>query len=99
MRRVLVGFVAGGFLATSALAGPGVKLTIREGHVWLAADRASVAQILSEWARGGGTEVVNAELVTGAPLTPELTGVSQQQAHEGVLRSPGGFKTVGRPVT
>src|SRR5712671_6982064 len=69
MRTLLVGLLGGALISTPLFAAPGVQLTIREGRVWLAADRASVAQILSEWARVGRTQVVNAELVTGAPLT------------------------------
>lgn len=99
MRTLLVGFLAGALFSTPALAAPGVQLTISEGRVWLAADRASVAQILSEWARVGRTQVVNAELVTGAPLTLQLTGVPEQQALDVVLRSAGGFMTVARSTT
>jgi hypothetical protein len=99
MRTLLVGLLAWALLSAPAVAAPGVQLTIKEGRVWLAADRASVAQILSEWARVGRTQVVNAELVTGAPLTLQLSGVPEQQALDVVLRSAGGFMTVGRSTT
>ena len=48
-----------------------------------------VRTILSEWGRLGGTKVVGAERIAGAPLTIHLENVTEAQALEVVLRNVG----------
>jgi hypothetical protein len=96
-RRLVVWLlVAGAWLASPAIVAAQVDLKIVDGRVWLVATNATVAQILNEWTRIGGTQVVNAERVPGAPLTLELSDVSEQEALDVVLQSAAGFMAVRR---
>jgi hypothetical protein len=54
--------------------------------------------ILAEWARLGGTTILNGDRVAGAPLTLELNGVPERTALEIVLRSVGGYVLAPRAV-
>ena len=49
-----------------------VKLEFNDGQVNLTTQNASLRAILAEWARLGGTQVVNGERMAGAPVTLEL---------------------------
>jgi hypothetical protein len=84
---------------SASRAAPGVQLTIRDGKVWLKADRVTAAEILEAWAQVGGTSVVNGERVPGGPMILELNGVPEQEALEVVLRSASGFLAVARTAT
>ena len=64
--------------------------------MWLASDGATASQILAEWARVGGTRIVNGEAVAGGPLTLELRGVPELQALDVLLRSTAGFIAAAR---
>ena len=66
-----------GIGASSAAAAPRVQLSISDGRVWLETDRATAGQILAEWARVGGTRIVNGDRVNGEPLTLVLRGVPE----------------------
>lgn len=68
-----------------------VKLEFDNGRVNLTAENVTVRAILTDWARRGGTRIVNAERVAGAPVTLELTGVPEQQAIEVLLRGVAGY--------
>jgi hypothetical protein len=92
VRIAAVIFVAA---ATTVSAAPGVRLVFSNGHVWLAANGATVGQILAEWAHAGGTRIVNGDIAS-QPLTLELTGVPEMQALDVVLRSAGGFIATAR---
>ena len=48
-------------------------------------------QILTEWARIGGTKVVGGEKMTGAPLTLKLVNVPERQALDIILRNVAGY--------
>lgn len=69
----------------------GVKLRFHDGLVTLSAQNAPLRTILAEWARLGGTTVVNAERVVGPPLTLELNAVPEAQALAVLLRSVSGY--------
>lgn len=86
------------WFASAGTAGAEVHLTMRNGRVTLNASNATVAEILAEWARVGHTRIVNGELVTGEPVSIELTDVPEQQALEVILRSVAGFITGLRPA-
>ena len=73
-----------------------VQLRIENGLVSLKATNATAREILAEWARVGQTRIVNAERVPGGPITIELTGVSEEQALEIILRSAAGYVTAPR---
>lgn len=72
-------------------AGQSVKISFHGGKIDLAAENASLRAILSEWARVGGTRVVNADRVAGPPVTVEFKDAYEQQALEALLRGVSGY--------
>jgi hypothetical protein len=68
-----------------------VKLSFNGGRVDLSAENATVRTILNEWARVGGTRIVNAERLAGPPITVEFRGAYEQQVLEALLRSVSGY--------
>jgi hypothetical protein len=96
-RRLLFGAV----LWTAALApayAQSVKVEFLMGKVNLVAQNASLRAILTEWARVGGTRLINPERLTGSPMTLELTGVPERQALDILLRDVGGYILGPRPA-
>ncbi len=75
-----------------------LKLELNNGLVTLSAVNVPVRQILAEWAQVGGTRVVGAERITGAPLTLSLEGVPEGKALDIVLRGAAGYMAAARPV-
>ena len=73
-----------------------VTLEFSDGEVTLVARNAPVRAILAEWARLGGSTVVNGDRVAGPPVTLELTGVSERQAIDIVLRDVAGYMLAPR---
>jgi hypothetical protein len=91
-------FGVGMLLALTALpvrAGD-LKLEFRDGRVTLLARDVSVRQILAEWAKVGGTQIVNLERVSANPVTMQFEGVSERQALEVILRSMAGYVAAPR---
>ena len=86
------------FLSASTVAAGELQLTIANGRVTLVADNVPLKTILSEWARIGQTRIVNAEKLTGAPLTLRLLDVPEAQALDIVLRSASGYLAAPRPA-
>jgi hypothetical protein len=84
-------------LAVLPAAGQSVKVSFNGGKVNLSAQNATVRAILTEWARVGGTQVVNAERVAGPPITVEFKDAYEQQALESLLRGVAGYM-VGQRV-
>jgi hypothetical protein len=82
---LLVGFV------TSAAAQAPLRLQISDGRVTLHAENVPIRTILAEWARVGGTTILNGDGIAGAPLTLELEGVPERRALDIVLRSVSGY--------
>jgi hypothetical protein len=68
-----------------------VKLEFVGGLVNLTVQNAPARVVLAEWARLGGTQMVNGNNVTGAPMTLELIGVSERYALEVILRGVPGY--------
>lgn len=68
-----------------------VQLQFDNGQVTLIAQNASPRTILAEWARLGGTKVVNGGGVPGGPLTLELRGVPERDVLDILLRSASGY--------
>ena len=85
-------------LALPAVASADVQLTIQNGLVTLNARNATVREILAEWARVGGTRILNGERVPGGPITIQLTDVPEERALEVVLRSVSGYMAAPRRV-
>lgn len=73
-----------------------LKLAFNQGHVSLDATAVPVRTILGEWAKLGGTKVVGAERITGAPLTLKLDNVPEAQALNIILRSVAGYMAAPR---
>jgi hypothetical protein len=75
---------------------PPVQLRFQDGLVTLRAQNAPIRTILVEWARLGGTTIVNGDYLPGPPLTLELTGVPERQALDVVLRTAAGYMLAPR---
>jgi hypothetical protein len=73
-----------------------VQLRFQDGRVTLRAQNAPIRTILVEWARLGGTTIVNGDYLPGPPLTLELTGVPERQALDVVLRTAAGYMLAPR---
>jgi hypothetical protein len=93
-RAILVSVITVGLSATAAA--QQVKLQIADGRVTLEANGATTRQILDEWARVGGTRVVNGERVPGGPQTLKLENVSEKDALEIILRPVAGYMAAPR---
>jgi len=78
-----------------------LRLSMSNGRVTLIAHDVTVREILAEWARVGQAKIVNAEKLTGGPVTIELTDVPEARALDTVLRSAAGYvmapRTAGAP--
>ena len=87
-------------VAAPAVAGE-LRLSMAGGLVTLTAKDVTVREILAEWARVGQTRIVNAEKLTGGPVTLQLDNVPEAQALDTVLRSAAGYvmaaRTAGSP--
>jgi hypothetical protein len=76
-----------------------VKIAFHDGQVSVETVGAPPRMILAEWSKIGGTNIVNAERVTGAPLTLKLVDVPEAQALEIILRSVAGYMAAPRGRT
>jgi hypothetical protein len=91
-KRLAPAFVIPLLLAVSHPAPAGeLKLTFADGRVSLVAEDVPVAQILREWARLGGTKIVNLEKLAGGPVTLQFADVPEGQALETLLRAVSGY--------
>ena len=94
MSRVFLAF------AILALAWPAhaqqMSLQMKDGRVSLEANAVPVRQILAEWARVGGTKIVGADKITGAPLTLHIVNMPERQALDIILRNVAGFMAAPR---
>ena len=66
------------------------------GLVTLVAQNVTVRDILAEWARQGGTQMVNADKLTGAPITVQFEAQPEAVVLESLLRSVAGYILVPR---
>lgn len=73
-----------------------LTLAISDGRVTLDATNVPVRQILAEWSKVGGTKFVNAERISGAPVTLSLVDIPEKQALEIVLRNVAGYMAAPR---
>lgn len=96
MRKTLLA-VALSLLAAPALAQQQpLKLDFHDGLVTVEATSVPIRTILTEWGKVGGTKIVGADRVTGAPLTLKLVDVSEAKALETILRSVAGYMAAPR---
>ena len=88
------------FLALILLSRPALaaelRLEIAGGFATIVATEVPLHQILAEWAKVGGTRIVNAERVGGPPVTLQLEKVPEQQALAVLLRSVAGYLAAPR---
>ena len=82
--------------AAPASAQQSIKLEFKDGRVSLNAQNAPLRAILSEWARLGGSIIVNGDRVAGAPVTLELVAVPERQALDTLLRSVAAYMLAPR---
>ena len=75
-----------------------LTLTLQNGRATVIAKDVPLRQILDEWARIGGTRIMNADKVAGAPVTLQLVDVPEAQALDTLLRSVAGYMAAPRPV-
>ena len=73
-----------------------LKLAFNDGLVTIDATSVPVRNILTEWASKGGTKIVGAERISGAPLTLQLIDVPEAKALEVILRSVAGYMAAPR---
>ena len=73
-----------------------MKLEIHDGRVSLDVQNVPVRQILAEWARVGGSRVVNGDKVGGAPVTLQFNGIPERQALDILLRTVSGYMLAAR---
>ena len=76
----------------------GIKLRFHDGLVTLSTQNAPLRAILTEWARQGGTTIVNGDRVAGAPMSLELNAVPERQALDVLLRGVSGYMLAPRPL-
>ena len=96
MRRTLLTVALSILIAAPALAQQPLKLSFENGRVTVDANAVPVRTILNEWGNVGGTKVVGAERITGAPVTVKLVNVTEAQALETILRSVAGYMAAPR---
>lgn len=95
MRRTLLILALAVLVAAPARA-QALKLAFNQGRVSVDATAVPVRTILGEWAKLGGTKVVGAERISGAPLTLKLVDVPEAQALDVILRSVAGYMAAPR---
>ncbi len=102
MRRMRSRFVVAALLVllgTGSASAQVLSLEFHDGRVKLIAENAPVSLILAEWARLGGTRIVNGERVPGAPVTLQIVDVPERQALDTVLRGAAGYMVLARATT
>ncbi len=97
--KMLTGWLAAGLLllvtvhpAAQAAAERKLQLTFeKNGTVTLIASNVTVREILAEWARLGNTQMLNADKLTGAPITVQFESQPEAVVLESLLRSTAGY--------
>ena len=90
--RVGVGLLAFALcLSVPVTARADVTVSLADGRATIVARNATLRQVLAEWARVGGTRIVNLERVAGAPDNFELRNVPEAKALATLLRSVAGL--------
>ncbi len=74
----------------------GIHLSIHDGLVSIDAEDVTIRQILDEWARVGKTRIVNAERLSGGPISIKFDEVPEKQALDIILRTIPGYMAAPR---
>lgn len=96
MRAIVIAAFGLAAIAAPVRAQQPLTLQFNDGLVSLNANNVPVRTILGEWARLGGTRVVGADRITGAPLTIQLDNVPEAQALDIILRNVAGYMAAPR---
>ena len=96
MRRALLLTIALLVVTAWPAAAQNLKVSFHDGRVSVEATAVPVRAILTEWGKVGGTKIVGAERISGAPLTVKLIDVTEAQALETILRSVAGYMAAPR---
>ena len=83
--------VPSGAKAQTVASGRALDLTFNNGLVTLVARGVTVPEIMGEWARQGGSKVVNAEKIVGGLVSYEFHNIPETVVLQSVLRSAAGF--------
>ena len=73
-----------------------LTVEFHDGRVSVDATSVPVRTILTEWGKIGGTKIVGADRINGAPITVKLINVTEAQALETILRSVAGYMAAPR---
>jgi hypothetical protein len=97
MQRIIRTAFTLGLIAVAASATAGeLKLTIANGRATLIAQDVTARVILTEWARLGGTTIVNGDKVLGPLLTVTMIDRPEREVLDVVLRSVSGYVAAPR---
>ena len=96
IRKIFVSAFVVAVLTAAAPVRAEVRVSMVNGKVTVKANNATVREILAEWAKAGHARIINAERVTGGPITLELTDVPEGQALDIILRSVAGYMAAPR---
>jgi hypothetical protein len=96
LRCAFAAALAGGLSVPAA--GGDLKLTMQGGRVTIIADNVPLRQILQEWARVGQAQIVNADKLSGPPISIQLINAPERDALDILLRSASGYIAAPRPV-
>ena len=96
MKKTILSTAVLALLALPAFAQQSLHLEIKDGLVSIDAASVPARQILAEWAKIGGTRVVGADKIAGAPLTLKLVSIPERQALDIILRAVAGYMAVPR---
>ena len=96
MRRTLLLAVALSVVAAWPAGAQNLKVEFHDGRVSVEAASVPVRTILTEWGKVGGTKIVGADKISGAPITVKLINVTEAQALETILRSVAGYMAAPR---
>ena len=83
-------------IAVTTAATANATVTIHDGLATVVARNATVAEVLAEWSRVGGTAIVNGEKMSTQHVTLELIDVPEKQALDTVLRSAAAYLAIER---
>lgn len=97
MQHLFRGVVFAACLASAASATAGeLTLKIANGRVTLIAQDVPVRQILTEWAKVGGTKIVNADKLVGPTVTLHLVDRPEREVLDVLLRHAAGYVAAPR---
>jgi hypothetical protein len=85
-------------LAAGPTAFADVQFSLGDGRVSIVAKDATLAEILTEWAKVGQTTIINADRLPHDRVTLELTNVGEQQALDVLLRAVSGYLAAPRAI-